>query len=58
MTDSQAPKSRLPRTGTLLLIAVVLFTGCGALMVWLPYHREQQAIAEVERPDGSGRTCR
>ncbi len=45
-------KSRLPRPGTLVLIAVVLLIGGGALMVWLPYHREQTAIAEVEKLGG------
>ncbi len=43
MTDS-APKSRLPRTGTLVLIALVLLIGGGALMVWVPYHRNQSAL--------------
>ncbi len=51
MTNS-TPKSRLPRTGTLVLIAVVLLIGGGALMVWLPYHQEQRAIAEIERHGG------
>ncbi len=52
MTESLPPKSRLPRTGTLVLIAVVLLIGGGALMVWLPYHRNQTAIAEVEKLGG------
>ncbi|QDT48114.1 hypothetical protein Pan258_21540 [Symmachiella dynata] len=51
MTDL-APESRLPRTGTLVLIAAVLLVGGGALIVWLPYHREQQIIAEVEKLGG------
>ncbi|QDU44664.1 Leucine Rich repeats (2 copies) [Symmachiella dynata] len=51
MTDS-APKSRLPRTGTLVLIAVVLLISGGALMVWLPYHRNQTVIAEVRMLGG------
>ncbi|QDT48113.1 Leucine Rich repeats (2 copies) [Symmachiella dynata] len=51
MSESKR-KSRLPRTGTLVLIAVVLLIGGGALMVWLPYHRNQVAIAEVERHGG------
>ena len=51
MTET-AHKSRLPRTGTLVLIAVVLLIGGGAMMVWLPYHRNQQAIAEIERLGG------
>ncbi len=55
MTDS-APKSRLPSTGTLVLIAMVLLVGGGALTVWLPYHREQQLIAEVERLGGEATT--
>jgi len=45
-------KSRLPRTVTLVLIAVVLLIGGGALMVWLPYHRERQVIVEIERLGG------
>jgi Leucine-rich repeat (LRR) protein len=51
MTDS-TPKSRLPRTGTLVLIAVVLLIGGGGVMVWVPYHRNQVAIAEVEKLGG------
>ncbi len=51
MTDS-AKKSRLPRTGTLVLIALVLLIGGGALMVWLPYHRNQRAMAEIEKLGG------
>ena len=51
MTDS-APKSRLPRTGTLVLIAVVLLISGGALIVWLPYHRNQTVIAEVRMLGG------
>ncbi|TWU09513.1 Leucine Rich repeats (2 copies) [Symmachiella macrocystis] len=51
MTDS-VPKTRLPRTWTIVLLGVVLLVGGGALMVWLPYHRNQTAIAEVERLGG------
>ncbi len=51
MTDSN-PKSRLPRTGTLVLIGVVLLIGGGVLLVWLPYHWERKAIAEIERLGG------
>ncbi len=51
MSDS-APKIRFPRTGTLVLIAMVLLVGGGALMVWLPYQREQRVIAEIERLGG------
>ena len=51
MTES-SPQSRLTRTGTLVLIAVVLLIGGGALMVWVPYHREQQIIAGIERLGG------
>ncbi|WP_339907125.1 hypothetical protein [Symmachiella dynata] len=45
-------KKRLPRTGTLMLIAVVLLVGGGVLMVWLPYHRNQVAMAEVQKLRG------
>lgn len=34
-----------------MLIAVVLLIGGGALVVWLPYHREQVVIAEFENLD-------
>ncbi len=51
-----APKSRLPRTGTLVLIAVVVLIGGGALMVWWPYHQNQTAMAEVERLGGRAKT--
>ncbi|QDT46961.1 hypothetical protein Pan258_09860 [Symmachiella dynata] len=47
-----APKSRFPRTGTLVLIPVVLLIGGGALMVWVPYHRNQVVITEVEKLGG------
>ena len=52
MTET-ARKSRLSRTCTLVLIALVLLIGGGVLMVWLPYHREQQVITEVEKLGGS-----
>ncbi|QDU43722.1 Internalin-A precursor [Symmachiella dynata] len=52
MTDS-AQKSRLPRTGILVLIAGVLLIGGGALMVWLPYHREQRVSAEFQGLGGT-----
>ena len=45
-------KSRLPRTGTLVVIAIVLLVGCGMMMVWGPYHRNQTAIAEIARLGG------
>ncbi len=48
MMTKTANKSRLPRTGTLVLLAVVLLVCGGALMVWVPYHRNQVVIAEVE----------
>ncbi len=44
MVDAEATKIRLPRTGTLILIAMVLVVSGGFLSVWLLYHREQQAI--------------
>ena len=56
MTDAQSHKSWYLRPGVLLLIAAVLFIGDGALSVWLPYHREQQVIAEVERLGGETTT--
>ncbi|QDU43563.1 Internalin-A precursor [Symmachiella dynata] len=46
-------KSRLPRTGTLMLIAVVLLIGGGGVMVWVPYHRNQTVISEVENLGGT-----
>ncbi len=47
------PKSRLPHTGVILLVGVMLLLGGGALMVWLPHLRKQQAIAEIERLGGT-----
>ena len=47
MTETAA-KCRLPRTGTLVLIAVVLLAGGGVFSVWWPYHRERIAISEIE----------
>ncbi|WP_145374512.1 hypothetical protein [Symmachiella dynata] len=52
MMTKTANKSRLPRTGTLVLIAVVLLVCGGALMVWVPYHRNQVVITEVEKLGG------
>ena len=52
MTDSPATITRLPRPSTILLVGIVLLIGGGAMMVWLPFHREQQVIAEIERLDG------
>jgi len=45
-------KSRLPHTWTIVLIAVVLLIGCGALAVWWPYQQNQRVIALVERLGG------
>lgn len=53
MTDSESPKSRLPRTGTLLLISVGLLFAVGGVKIWLPYHREQQIIAQIEELGGT-----
>ncbi|QDT48897.1 Leucine Rich repeats (2 copies) [Symmachiella dynata] len=55
MTESMPTKSRLLRTGTLVLIAVVLLIGGGVLMVWQPYrkyHRGQRATSVIERLGG------
>jgi hypothetical protein len=46
------PQSRLPRTGVILLLGVVLLIGGGTLLVWMPYHRNQTVMAEVERVGG------
>lgn len=52
MTDRPVP-NRKTRRSIALLIAAVLVTFCVALLiVWLPYHREQVAIAEIERVGG------
>jgi len=52
MPDSK-PRSRLPRTGTLVLIAVVLLIGGGLLSVWLPYHRNQTAVTAIMDLEGT-----
>ncbi|QDT49153.1 Internalin-A precursor [Symmachiella dynata] len=52
MPDTENQKSRWPRSGTLLFIAVVLLIGGGVILVWLPYQKEQLVVAEVERLGG------
>ena len=52
MTDSK-PKSRLPRTGALVLIALVLLIGSGVLSVWESYYRNQTAIAAIKDLEGT-----
>src|SRR5262245_28212270 len=47
------PKRRFLAICVLFLAATVLVVGSGVLSLWLPYHREQVAIAEIERLDGS-----
>ena len=56
MNESQSPKSRLPRPGTILLVGFVMLLIGGALMVWWPYYHEQRVIAEIERLGGETRT--
>ncbi len=52
MPDSKR-KSRLPGTGTLLLIAVVLLIGGCVLSVWLPYRRNQTAMVAIKDLEGT-----
>jgi len=46
MPDSSPPKSRLPHTGVLLLVAVLLIFAVGVLKIWWPYHLEQLPLIE------------
>ena len=48
---------RPPRARTLLLIALMLVFAGGALMVWLPYHHEQRAIAGLESVGAAAETA-
>src|SRR5258708_6750746 len=48
MTDSPHFRSRLPHWGWLLLATVGLVVGFVGSSVWLPYHREQQAIEKIK----------
>ena len=52
MTDSQRFRFRLPHWGWFLLGTVVLVVGFVGLSVWLPWHREQQAIRTIESCGG------
>ena len=52
MTTANRPKRRFPHFGVMLFATVLLLVGVGALTVWLPYHREQLAIAEIEKVGG------
>jgi hypothetical protein len=42
------PRLRLPHWGWLLLATVALVIGFVGLSVWLPWHREQQVLQDVE----------
>jgi hypothetical protein len=53
MTDSPQSRFRLPHWGWFLLMAVVLVVAALGLSIWMPHHREQAAIREVERIGGS-----
>jgi hypothetical protein len=52
MTDSPNSRFRLPHWGWFLLATVALVIGFVSLSVWLPYHREQQAILRIESCGG------
>lgn len=56
MSTAETTKSRLPRTRTLVLIAVVLLIGGAMLSMWWPYHCNQSAMAEVEKHGGKTET--
>jgi hypothetical protein len=47
MTDSPPSRFRLPHWGWFLLATVVLVVAGIGLSIWLPYHREQQLIKEI-----------
>ena len=53
MTDTTPTRSRLPHWGWFLLATVVLVVAGIGLSIWLPWHREQQVIHEIERWGGS-----
>lgn len=49
----EPPRRRLRFFGTLSFAVIVLFVVVVALSVWLPWRREQIAIAEIERGGGN-----
>lgn len=48
MPDFRRLRFRLPHWGWFLFATAILGGVCGALAVWLPYHREQQIIQKVK----------
>jgi hypothetical protein len=52
MTDSTKARSRLPHWGWFLLATVMLVVGYVGLSVWVPWHRERQAIAKIKAMGG------
>jgi len=54
--DLAQSRFRLPHWGWFLLATIVLLLGFVGLSIWLPWHREQAVIHEIERWGGNVRT--
>ena len=54
MTDDERKPSwfRIPHPSVLLAVGLVLVVIVVGLSVWVPYHREQEAISEIRRLGG------
>lgn len=48
MTESPRSRFRLSHWGWFLLATIILVVGFVGLSVWLPWHREQQVIQQIE----------
>src|SRR5690349_18684665 len=50
--DPRRRTFRLPHWGWCLLVTVVLIAGYVSVLIWLPWHRQQMVIREIERLGG------
>ena len=53
MTEDKPKRFPIPHPGVLLPVALVLVVIAVGLSVWMPYHRRQVAIREIERAGGT-----
>ena len=52
MSEGKPKRIPIPRPAVLVPIALVLVVIAVGLSVWMPYHREQVVVREIERQGG------
>ena len=52
MSEDKPKRFKIPHPGVLLAVGLVLVVIAVGLRVWVPYHREQLVVREIERIGG------